>query len=78
PVDAAARRVRTAAWRGVPCLVLREEGGWLRLRLRRPDPDAVAATGAQCLERGVYEVWAPGGELTDDRVVDLPYPARHE
>ena len=78
PVDAAARRVRTAVWRGVPCLVLREEGGWLRLRLRRPDPHAVAATGAQCLERGVYEVWAPGGELTEDRVVDLPYPARHE
>ncbi|MET9298333.1 hypothetical protein ABZX66_03340 [Micromonospora aurantiaca] len=78
PVDAPARRVRTAAWRGVPCLVLREEGGWLRLRLRRPDPDGVAATGAQCLERGVYEVWAPGAELTDDRVVDLPYPARHE
>ena len=47
-------------------------------RLRRPDPDAVAATGAQCLERGVYEVWAPGGELTEDRMVDLPYPARHE
>ncbi|MDG4803033.1 hypothetical protein [Micromonospora sp. WMMD980] len=78
PVEAAARRLRTAAWRGVPCLVLREEGGWLRLRLRRPDPDAVALTGAQCHERGVYEVWAPGAELTDDRVVDLPYPGPHE
>ncbi|GAB3065911.1 hypothetical protein [Micromonospora schwarzwaldensis] len=76
PVDAAARRLRVAVWRGVPCLVLREEAGWLRLRLRRPDPDAVAVTGAQCHERGVYEVWAPGGELTEDRVVDLPYPRR--
>ncbi|WBB72925.1 hypothetical protein O7602_25035 [Micromonospora sp. WMMD1128] len=78
PVEAAARRLRIAAWRGVPCLVLREEGGWLRLRLRRPDPDAVAVTGAQCHERGVYEVWAPAAELTDDRVVDLPYPRHHD
>lgn len=73
PVESAARRLRYATWRGVPCLVLREEAGWLRLRLRRPDPDAVAVTGAQCHERGVYETWAPGAEVTDDRVVDLPY-----
>ncbi|MER5455497.1 hypothetical protein ABT008_12005 [Micromonospora sp. NPDC002389] len=62
-----------ATWRGVPCLVLREESGWLRLRLRRPNPDAVLATGAQCHERGVYETWAPGAEVTNDRVVDHPY-----
>jgi hypothetical protein len=73
PVEWAARRLRLADWRGVPCLVLREEAGWLRLRLRRPDPDAVAETGAQCQERGVYEAWAPAAEVTDDRVVDLPY-----
>ncbi|MFC0029055.1 hypothetical protein ACFFMM_05895 [Micromonospora chaiyaphumensis] len=73
PVESAARRLRYAAWRGVPCLVLREEAGWLRLRLCRPDPDAVTTTGAQCHERGVYETWAPGAELTDDQVVDLPY-----
>ncbi|MFG1952824.1 hypothetical protein [Micromonospora sp. NPDC048830] len=74
PVDAVARRLRRAGWRGVPCLVLREEADWLRLRLTRPDPDAVAVTGAQCQERGVYEVWAPASEVTDDRVVDVPYP----
>ncbi|SCE76068.1 hypothetical protein [Micromonospora mirobrigensis] len=74
PVDSAARRLRYATWRGVPCLVLREEADWLRLRLRRPDPDAVAVTGAQCHERGVYEAWAPAAELAEDRVVDLPYP----
>jgi hypothetical protein len=73
PVESAARRLRYATWRGVPCLVLWEESGWLRLRLRRPDPDAVVTTGAQCHERGVYETWAPGAEVTDDRVVDLPY-----
>ncbi|MEV5768615.1 hypothetical protein AB0L34_29160 [Micromonospora sp. NPDC052213] len=73
PVEWAARRLRLANWRGAPCLVLREETGWLRLRLRRPDPDAVAETGAQCQERGVYEAWAPAAEVTEDRVVDLPY-----
>lgn len=73
PVEWAARRLRLADWRGVSCLVLREEAGWLRLRLRRPGPDAVAETGAQCQERGVYEAWAPAAEVTDDRVVDLPY-----
>lgn len=73
PVDSAARRVRYARWRGVPCLVLREEAGWLRLRLCRPGPEAVATTGAQCHERGVYETWAPGVEVTDDRVVDHAY-----
>ncbi|RKN23770.1 hypothetical protein D7147_01605 [Micromonospora musae] len=73
PVEAAARRLRIGQWRGVPCVVLREEAGWLRLRLRRPDPDAVATTGAQCHDRGVYEVWAPGPEVTDVQVVDFPY-----
>ncbi|RKN43537.1 hypothetical protein [Micromonospora endolithica] len=73
PVDSAVRRLRYARWRGVSCLVLREEAGWLRLRLCRPDPDSVAETGAQCQERGVYEAWAPGAEVVDDRVVDHPY-----
>ena len=73
PVEAVARRLRFAQWRGVPCLVLREEAGWLRLRLRHPDPDAVATTGAQCHDRGVYETWAPGAEVTDDQILDHPY-----
>ncbi|MGC5332752.1 hypothetical protein [Micromonospora sp. DT62] len=73
PTGEAPRSTRLVDWRGVPCLVLREESGWLRLRLRRPGPDAVAETGAQCQERGVYETWAPASEITDDRVVDLPY-----
>ncbi|MEK8108130.1 hypothetical protein NKG94_30365 [Micromonospora sp. M12] len=58
---------------GVPCLVLREEAGWLRMRLRHPNPDAVDTTGAQCQERGVYEAWAPGAEVTDDQVMDTRY-----
>lgn len=74
PVETVARRLRLAEWRGAACVVLREEAGWLRVRLRRPDPDTVAATGAQCHDRGVYETWAPGAEVTDDRVVDVRYP----
>lgn len=73
PVDAVARRLRFAQWRGVPCLVLREEAGWLRLRLRFPDPDTVVATGAQCHDRGIYETWAPGAEVSDDQVMDTRY-----
>jgi hypothetical protein len=74
PVDAVARRGRYATWRGAACLVLREEAGWLRLRLRRPDQETLAALGAQCYERGIYEAWAPVSEVTDDQVIDLPYP----
>ncbi|MER7888405.1 hypothetical protein ABTX15_01085 [Micromonospora sp. NPDC094482] len=73
PVERVARRLRYARWRGVPCLVLREEAGWLRLRLCRPDPETVATTAAQCHDRGVYETWAPGAEVTDDQVTDIPY-----
>ncbi|MEU4551051.1 hypothetical protein EV382_5854 [Micromonospora violae] len=73
PVDTVARRVRFAQWRGVPCLVLREEAGWLRMRLRHPNPDTVVTTGAQCQERGVYEAWAPSAEVTDDQVMDTRY-----
>jgi hypothetical protein len=74
PVSAPRRRTRYATWRGAPCVVLREESGWARLRLCRPGPDSVAALGAQCYERGVYEAWAPAGELSDDRAVDVAYP----
>jgi hypothetical protein len=73
PVEALIRRTAYAAWRGALCTVLREESGWLRLRLCRPDADNVAALGAQCYERGVYEVWAPAGEVTDRRFIDIQY-----
>lgn len=73
PVEALIRRTAYAVWRGALCTVLREESGWLRMRLCRPDPDNVAALGAQCYERGVYEVWAPAGEVTDRRFIDVQY-----
>lgn len=75
PVESVSRRARYATWRGTDCLVLREEAAWLRLRLCFPSPENIAALGAQCYERGVYEAWAPVADVTDDRLVEVPYPA---
>ena len=73
PVAALSRRAEQALWRGVPCWVLQRDDAWARLRLVRPDADALAHTGARCYERGVYEVWAPVGELADHHIADIPY-----
>ncbi|GFJ91195.1 hypothetical protein Prum_048370 [Phytohabitans rumicis] len=73
PVEALSRRGAYARWRGVDCMVLRQESGWTRLRMCRPDSDGVAALGAQCYERGIYEAWAPAAEITDHRMVDIEY-----
>lgn len=74
PVTTLSRRAEQALWRGVPCWVLQRDDSWARLRLIRPDADMIAAMGARCYERGVYEVWAPLRELADHHVAELPYP----
>jgi len=73
PVTTLSRRAEQALWRDTPCWVLRRDESWARLRLVRPDGDALAATGARCYERGVYESWAPLGELVDHHIADIPY-----
>jgi hypothetical protein len=73
PVESLARRLRLSSWRGADCQVLRQDSGWSRLRLCRPTPDTVGRLGAQCYERGIYEVWAPTVEITDEGPTDLPY-----
>jgi hypothetical protein len=73
PVQTLSRRAEQAHWHGVPCWVLQRDERWARLRLVQPDADAVAATGARCYERGVYEVWAPLADLADHHVLDVPY-----
>ncbi len=73
PVDALARRTPYIRWRGADCTVVRDEGTWLRVRLIRPDRDLVAQTGATCLERGVYETWAPYADTSGGRSVDIGY-----
>jgi hypothetical protein len=73
PVDALARRTRYATWRDARCAVVRDEGAWMRVRLCRPDADQVAALGARCVERGVYETWAPAAELVARDTADTGY-----
>jgi len=73
PVSTLSRRAEQALWRNVPCWVLQRDESWARLRLVRPDSDGLAATGARCYERGVYETWAPVGELMDHHIADIPY-----
>ncbi|HEV8172351.1 MAG TPA: hypothetical protein VGP91_01765 [Actinoplanes sp.] len=73
PVQTLSRRAERAIWRQVPCWVLQRDDRWARLRVIRPDGDAMAATGARCYERGVYEAWAPLAELVDHHITDIPY-----
>lgn len=72
-VETLARRTHYAIWRGVPVTVVRADGDWLRLRLCRPDRDSSPTHGAQCLERGIYEVWANLSHVSDLRPVDFAY-----
>jgi hypothetical protein len=72
-VESLARRTPCGTWRGVPCTISRAEGDWLRLRLLRPSGEAVARLGAACVERGIYEVWAPGREVVDQNPVEVRY-----
>jgi hypothetical protein len=73
PVSTLSRRAEQALWRDTPCWVLQRDDSWARLRLVRPDGDSLNATGARCYERGVYETWAPVGELMDHHIADIPY-----
>ena len=72
PVDTLARRNHYTEWHGVACTVVRIEGDWVRVRLRRPDAENASGLGAQCVERGIYEAWAPLVDLTI-REVDVEY-----
>jgi hypothetical protein len=73
PVEALARRTPYVSWRGASCTIIRDEGEWLRVRLIRPEADAVALLGAGCVERGIYEAWAPLPETSTRRDLDIRY-----
>jgi hypothetical protein len=72
PVEQMARRIWYATWRGVTFTVVRAEGDWLRLRMCRPDAASVSALGATCVERGIYEIWAPTADV-EAHQVDYEY-----
>ncbi|MGH8792969.1 MAG: hypothetical protein ACRDXX_10015, partial [Stackebrandtia sp.] len=59
PLRDVIRTSATTTWQGVECAVAGHDDDWVRLRLRRPSAQAVRDTGAECVERGVYECWAP-------------------
>jgi hypothetical protein len=71
-VEQMARRIWYATWRGITFTVVRAEGDWLRLRMCRPDAAAVTALGAACVERGIYEIWAPTADV-EAHQVDYEY-----
>jgi hypothetical protein len=73
PVDSIARRTVYGRWRGALCTVVRSEAGWLRVRPCRPDAETIDQLGTQCIERGVYETWAPATEVVDAREIDIEY-----
>jgi hypothetical protein len=64
PVQAPARRTPLVTWRDTTCSLVRDGDDWARVRLTNPDPESVARLGATCVERGVYEAWAPASEFT--------------
>lgn len=74
PVTNAARFYTRARWRDVDMLVLGRNEDWVRLRLEHPDVESAMATGAACVERAVYECWAPRAELENPRTVTVEYP----
>jgi hypothetical protein len=74
PVDSMARRTVYARWRGTLCTVVRNESGWLRVRPCRPDGENIARLAAHCIERGIYETWAPASDASDVREIDIQYP----
>ena len=73
PVTEPCRRTPTVLWRGVHCTVIRDSDGWLRVRLVRPSPQALELTGAACVERGIYEAWAPAAETTEPGEIVASY-----
>jgi hypothetical protein len=72
-VEGLRRRTAYGRWREQVCTILQTETEWARLRLAMPTPEAIAATGAQCYERGVYEIWAPRQDVRDLQHVDVGY-----
>lgn len=74
PVKRPQRFYTEARWRDTEVLVLGRSEDWVRLRLCRPDVESAMTTGASCVERGVYECWAPRAELADPRTVIVDYP----
>lgn len=73
PVTSVRRAFTRATWRDVAVTVTGEQEGWRRLRPVAPEESVLATTGAECVERGVYEVWAPEDEVEEVREAEVAY-----
>ncbi|MEV4255534.1 hypothetical protein AB0J52_20460 [Spirillospora sp. NPDC049652] len=51
-------------WRGEPFLVLGEHEGWLRVEYVGGRAPVAERLGLEMFDRGVYQAWAPRGEVT--------------
>jgi hypothetical protein len=74
PMSSPSRRTPLVSWRGETCSVVRDGGDWLRVRMMRPNPEALTRLGATCVERGVYEAWAPTAEIDGHGDLVVRYP----
>ncbi|MEU6038102.1 hypothetical protein ABZ801_22085 [Actinomadura sp. NPDC047616] len=60
--------VRTrCSWRGEPFVVLGEHGEWLRVEYTGGKAPVAERLGLEPFDRGVYQAWAPRGEVQDVR-----------
>jgi hypothetical protein len=57
----------TCTWRGEPFIVLGEHEGWLRVEYTGGKAPVAAALRLEEFDFGVYQGWAPAGEVTDVR-----------
>ncbi|MCH7230458.1 hypothetical protein L0U85_06255 [Glycomyces sp. L485] len=74
PVSRPKRYFTKARWRDIDVLVLGRNEDFVRLRLERPDVESAMSAGASCVERAVYECWAPRSELEEPHTVTVDYP----
>ncbi|MQY08351.1 hypothetical protein [Actinomadura macrotermitis] len=54
-------------WRGEPFAVLAEHEGWLRVEYTGGKAPVAERLGLEPFDRGVYQAWAPRGEVGDIR-----------
>lgn len=57
----------TCTWRGQPFIVLAGHDSWLRVEYAGGKAPAARALGLEEFDYGVYQGWAPVGEISDLR-----------
>ena len=57
----------TCTWQGQPFIVLAEHDGWLRVEYTGGRWPVARAMGLESFDFGVYQGWAPAGEVADLR-----------